>query len=188
MGGMNLTGGGTLAGYLSLCPAPDLSQGAVGIGGTVYNNVMLTLANNVGNHYGIYVSSDASTNNYWALDVHGACINTSGSWSQLSDLALKSDVEPYQDSLAQVVQINPIRYRFKEGLGLGASQHVGVAAQDLQKIAPYMVGTGRLKPDSEEEFLTIDNGALIYMVINAVKELNAQIEALKSELKGGKGK
>jgi hypothetical protein len=186
--GLNASGGASMSGYLNLCPAPDTSQGTVGIGGTVSGNVMLYLSNSVANNYGIYVNSAASSNNYWALCVLGPCINTSGSWSQISDLTLKSGIEPFNDSLAQVLKINPIRYRFKEGLGLGTGEHIGVAAQDLQKIAPYMVGTGKLKPDSDEAYLTIDNGAMTYMLINAVKELHAEIVALKAELKTRKGK
>ena len=186
--GATISGGATVYNSANLCPASDGSQGLVAIGGSFYGNVMLTVTNTVATNFGIYVNSPASSGNYWALGVIGQCINSSGSWSQISDLALKSDVEPYKDSLAQVLQINPIRYRFKEESGLGAGQYVGVAAQDLQKIAPYMVGTGKLKPDSKEEYLTIDNGAMTYMLINAVKDLNAEIEALKTELKTLKGK
>jgi hypothetical protein len=35
--------------------------------------------------------------------------------------------------------------------------------------------------------LTIDNGRLTYMLINAIKELNADIKALKTELQALKG-
>jgi hypothetical protein len=101
---------------------------------------------------------------------------------------LKSDIAPYEDSLAHVLQINPLRYRFKEELGLGTDKHVEVAARDQKQIAPYMAGAGRLKPDSDEQYLTVDNRAITYMLINAVEELNAEIEALKADLKILKGK
>jgi hypothetical protein len=96
---------------------------------------------------------------------------------------LKDGVEPYTDSLAQLLKINPIRYHYKEKAGLGAAKYVGIAAQDLQQIAPYMVGKGRLDPNNEEEYLTMDNGPLTYMLINAVKDLHAEMEAQKTELK-----
>jgi hypothetical protein len=36
-------------------------------------------------------------------------------------------------------------------------------------------------------FLTLDDGAMVYMLINAVKELKAEIEALKTNSKTEKG-
>jgi hypothetical protein len=63
-----------------------------------------------------------------------------------------------------------------------------VVAQDLQEVAPYMVGTGKINPESNEEFLTINDSAMTYMLINAVKELNAKIEVLETELKTLQGK
>ena len=51
---------------------------------------------------------------------------------------------------------------------------VGVIAQDLQKIAPYMVSTWSYKKDEKDEtgkeYLGVDNGAMTYMLINAIKE------------------
>jgi hypothetical protein len=178
----------TVNGFMNLCPAPDASQGTVAIGGNGSWNSILTVSNNRPDGWGISVYSAPSTNNAWALYVQGPCINTSGSWSQISDLTLKTGVEPYTDSLAQVLKINPIRYYFKEEAGLGAKKHIGIAAQELKEIAPSIVGTCKLKPDSKEEYLTIDSGAMTYMLINAVKELNAEIETLKTELKTLKDK
>jgi hypothetical protein len=173
----------TVNGYMNLCPAPDASQGTIAVGGSGSWNSMLTVGNNRENGLGITVFSSGSTNTGIGLSVLGVCGNTSGSWIQLSDLSLKDGVEPYTDSLAQLLKINPIRYHYKEKAGLGAAKYVGIAAQDLQQIAPYMVGKGRLDPNNEEEYLTMDNGPLTYMLINAVKDLHAEMEAQKTELK-----
>jgi hypothetical protein len=185
-GNLNVSKDAFLNGIVGFCTAPDGTQGTVSIGGTGSND-MLTVTNTNPQANAIRVISTNGLPGAWAIIANGPCANTSGSWSQLSDLALKDDVEPYTDSLAQVLQINPIRYHYKQETGLGGGKHVGVAAQDLQQIAPYMVGTSKIEPDSEEEYLTIDNGALTYMLINAVKDLHAEIEALKSELKTLKG-
>jgi hypothetical protein len=45
------------------------------------------------------------------------------------------------------------------------------------------VSKAPIKSDTAEEYLTIDDGAMTYMLINAVKELHAEVEALKAELK-----
>jgi Mg2+ and Co2+ transporter CorA len=56
---------------------------------------------------------------------------------------------------------------------------VGVAAQELQMIAPYMVGT---YTKDEEEYLNVNNSAMTYMLINAIKEQQQMIEELKKEV------
>jgi hypothetical protein len=185
-GNLNVSQDAYLNGNVAFCTAPDGTQGTVSIGGTGGND-MLTVTNTNPRANAIRVISTNGLPATWAIIAYGPCANSSGSWSQLSDLALKDDVEPYTDSLAQVLQINPIRYHYKQATGLGGGKHVGVAAQDIQQIAPYMVGTSKIEPDSEEEYLTVDNGALTYMLINAVKDLHAEMEALRSELKTLKG-
>lgn len=62
--------------------------------------------------------------------------------------------------------------------------HVGVLAQELQQIAPHMVGTFTAKqPDgTPTQYLSVDNGAMVYMLINAVKQLQQTIEQQQTEI------
>ena len=182
-GNLNVSKDAFINGNVALCTAPDGTQGTVSIGGTGNNSMLMITSTNPTSNAIMVTTSTNTVFGAWGLMVLGPCANSSGSWYQMSDLSLKDDVEPYTDSLAQVLKISPIRYHYKEETGLGAGKHVGVAAQDMQQIAPYMVRKGRIKPDSNEEHLTIDNGPLTYMLINAVKGLNARIETLESELK-----
>jgi len=187
--GASISGGASVNGNVNLCPAPDASQGRAAIGGTMYSNVMLMVTNSLAGNYGVFVDSRNSRDPYWALAVHGPCVNTSGSWTRMSDLALKNRIHPYEDGMEKLLKINPIRYHYKEEMGLSSSEEqIGVVAQDLQEVAPYMVGTGKINPESNEEFLTINDSAMTYMLINAVKELNAKIEVLETELKTLQGK
>jgi hypothetical protein len=187
-GNLAVSGGANMTGWVDMCPAQDNSKGVVGIGGQIYSNVKLMVTNNDPNSHALYVSSDPSRNGFWALWVRGSCLNNTGSWTRLSDLTLKNRIQHYEDGLETVLKINPIRYHYKEEMGLNSEdEQIGVIAQDIQEIAPYMIGKGKIDPESNEEFLTLDNGAMIYMLINAVKELNAEIEALKSKPKTEKG-
>ncbi|MGZ8286789.1 MAG: tail fiber domain-containing protein, partial [Allosphingosinicella sp.] len=192
-GGANISGGlaaGSItSGWTSLAPAPDYSQGCVGIGGTSYNNYLVTVTNMQNYGMGVFINAPNLSDSWWALDVHGQCINSSGSWSQISDERLKENIQPFSDGLAKVLRIDPVRYRYKADTGIGPDkEYVSVLAQSLKKTAPYMVGKSRLKPDSRKEYLCIDSGPLTYMLINAVKELHAEIEGLKrSKGKSAKG-
>ena len=115
-----------------------------------------------------------------------------GSWDNFSDARVKRDVAPYNDGLAQVLEIRPVTYKYIEEFAMPRNpdkEFVGIIAQDIQKIAPYMVETinyGREEEKTEEgetkvtnpgqEILQYNGTALSYMLINAVQEQQKQIE------------
>jgi len=103
-----------------------------------------------------------------------------GTWTATSDSRLKKDVKQFKDGLAQVLAINPVNYHYNELSGLDTSKEfVGVIAQELQKVAPYMVGN--FTKDGTE-YLNVDSSAMTYMLINAVKEQQEIIEQQNKRL------
>ena len=121
-----------------------------------------------------------------------------GSWSGFSDRRLKKDIEPYRDGLREIMKILPVWYRYVERLGLDEDerdkQFVGVLAQDMAGVAPYMIeernlfrveretADGRVEVlDPGEKFLTYDPSALPYMLVNAVQEQQEMIEELQRQ-------
>jgi hypothetical protein len=103
-----------------------------------------------------------------------------GEWLGTSDARLKKDVVQFKDGLEQVLAINPVNYHYNEVSGLDTSkEYVGVIAQELQKIAPYMVGNFT---QDGTEYLNVDSSAIKYMLINAVKEQQAIIEKQNQRL------
>lgn len=124
------------------------------------------------------------------LEVVGSALKTGGgSWATISDKRLKTDIERYTDGLEEVLRIDPVWFRYNDvwpGLSDGR-RFVGVLAQDVQEVAPYMVQEKRFgkaiieNEDGTEKvvdegtaYLTYDPTALDYMLINAVKELDAR--------------
>lgn len=104
-----------------------------------------------------------------------------GSWTATSDARLKQDIQPFKDGLLQLLKIKPVYYHYNRESGYDTQkQHIGVIAQDLQQIAPYMVGSFKKEG---VEYLNVDNTAMTYMLINAVKEQQKEIEALKEMVK-----
>jgi hypothetical protein len=116
-----------------------------------------------------------------AFEVGGTAAKPGGgSWTASSDARLKDNVRPYTDGLLQLLKINPVYFHYNDKSGYDTrKEYVGVLAQDLQKVAPYMVNTFT---QNKEEYLSVDNTAMMYMLINAVKEQQEQIEALKKKL------
>jgi trimeric autotransporter adhesin len=103
-----------------------------------------------------------------------------GSWIATSDRRLKSNIKPFDIGLADVVQINPVKFNYNELSGYDTDkQFIGVIAQELNEVAPYMVGT--FKKDGVE-YYNVDNSAMTFMLINAVKELSKLNEQTQTQL------
>lgn len=102
-----------------------------------------------------------------------------------SNQRLKQDVSDFRDGLAKLSKIRPVWFRYNGKAGLPTEKrYVGVIAQEMQRIAPYTIGefvyqdsTGR-----QEKYLDYDANAVTYMLVNAVKEQQQQIEELKGQL------
>ena len=114
---------------------------------------------------------------FFRMDASGAAYKPGGgAWAALSDRRVKKDIQPYESGLALVKAIRPITYQYN---GVGGTAdigkvYVGVIAQELQAVAPYMV-------DASGEYLTVDPSAFTYMLLNAVKEQQSQINALQTD-------
>ena len=180
---INSGGGANMSGILSLCASPDYSQGTVGIGGNVSTNSMLTVTNTQSTGAALYINAPYLQNGIgWGLNVASSCINQNGMWSKFTDIALKKNIKPYKDGLEQILKLNPTTFQYNEDSGMVLDEeHVGIHGHELREVAPYMVGKGKVHPDHPDEYLYSNNGAMIYMLINAVKELKAELDTLKAE-------
>jgi hypothetical protein len=140
----------------------------------------LSAAGNLGIGTGINPTS-------FRLEVNGSAAKPGGgSWSASSDRRLKQDIRPYTEGLAAVLSIKPVRFRYNERSGYDTKpEYIGVIAQELQASAPYMVSSvPRTQADgTETPYLAVDNSAMTYMLVNAVKEQQATIERQEAEIK-----
>ncbi len=92
-----------------------------------------------------------------------------------SDRRLKNVGKEFKAGLAEVKKLEVFNYTFKEDKD--KTPHVGVIAQDLQKIFPNAVFKG------EDGFLRIRMEDMFYAVINAVKELDSRVSLLEQQQK-----
>ena len=96
-------------------------------------------------------------------------------WVVHSDRRLKNLGKKYTTGLEELKKLDFYHYTFKKDET--KTPHVGVIAQDLQKVFPDAVTKG------EDGFLRIRMEDMFYAVINAVKELACDITSVKSEIK-----
>ena len=109
-----------------------------------------------------------------------------GTWAATSDERTKKDIVNFSDGLNILTKINPVTFKYN---GLyntpnNGTNYVGIIAQEVQKVAPYMIGsydaTKTQDSNLKEEILNYDGGTyMLYILVNSVKEQQKQIEELQ---------
>jgi hypothetical protein len=103
-----------------------------------------------------------------------------GSWATFSDERLKNIKGEYKGGLDEVLKLQPIRYEYKTDNAIGIQsegEHIGFGATAVSKIIPEAVTR------SENGYLMIDNDPILWTMLNAIKEQNAQMNSQNAELR-----
>jgi hypothetical protein len=132
--------------------------------------------------------------------------DASGNLYVVSDEKFKTDIAVFSSGLAEVLKINPINYKFNSASGLDTTNtYTGFSAQQLRTAIPEAVYEkpnikyeqvlkSKGKDGAEDEYeqievpvldkdgkqtttLSVSDRPIIAAEINAIKELNAKIEA-----------
>lgn len=90
-----------------------------------------------------------------------------------SDLNLKKNVVSLSDQLGKILQLQGVSFDWKKD-----NKHsIGLIAQEIEKVYPEIVSTNKVTGLKSVEY-----GNLIAPLIEAVKEQQKQIDALKAEI------
>ena len=104
---------------------------------------------------------------------HGFDAYFSNGGAGFSDLRLKYVGKEFTSGLDKIRELKVFNYTFKKDKT--KTLHVGVIAQDLQKVFPDAVKKGK------DGFLTIRFEDMFYAAVNAIKELDRRITTLEKE-------
>ena len=115
------------------------------------------------------------------LSVNGDASKTGGgSWLSFSDERLKNIKGNFNSGLRAVMQLQPLRYRYRDNNAAGiapSGDHIGFSAQAVQKVIPEAVTS------TSTGYLMVNNDPIIWTMLNAIKEQQQQIEDLKQEVR-----
>ena len=201
--GSNLrTSGGSGVAGIGFNGIVGTSQNAQGFGVYGYNNSAATGVSpslGIGTYgygfNGVYGQTSNVTTG-WAgyftadLGVDGAGYSVGG-WFTASDRRLKSNIVPITGALEKLALIQGTHYTITTPsqqiggeLQFKKREQYGVIAQDLQVVFPEMVSEKAIFNNSGDNTLykTVDYIQLVPVMIEAIKELNAEVEQLKKEL------
>jgi hypothetical protein len=114
------------------------------------------------------------------LSVNGTANNTTGAWGVFSDRRIKTVKGDFTDGLNVIRQIHTVKYEYNANAPFkGNGEQIGVIAQELEKVAPYMVSqkeSGKFKDLRE-----VNNQAYVFLLINSIKEQQQMIDKLREQ-------
>lgn len=141
----------------------------------------------VGNNGNIGIGTGSVPTYQLQLSADSAAKLSTTTWTVTSDSRVKKDIRPYTNGLNTIRGINPVWFKHngKGGFPVDTKDNVGVIAQEIVKVAPYTIDTykAKLNPEDTEEteLLNFNPHALLFDLINAVKELDTTVTQLKQE-------
>jgi hypothetical protein len=117
---------------------------------------------------GINVTGIVTSTSVFTDNVVSSGIVTAQDFDSLSDINYKTNVETVENALGIVGSLRGVSFDWKES----GSGSYGVIAQELQEVLPELVHGDNPK--------TVNYNGIIGVLIEAIKELKAEVEELKN--------
>jgi hypothetical protein len=160
----------------------DVHGGGLAITGTVQNNQLIQISPN-GTQYCWQFANISDTVNYGmvfmkqgdqmlTLDTSGGVFT--GNVTAYSDRRLKTDIERIDNALDKVGHLSG--YTFRRTDHDTERRQTGVIAQEVEQVLPEVV------TESQDGIKSVAYGNMVGLLIEAIKELHAEVDYLRSEL------
>jgi len=108
-------------------------------------------------------------------------LSYTGNLTSLSDKRLKTEIQPFNKSLAVINTLKVYQFRYKEDLlrtvPFPSGIQTGLIAQDLEKVLPDLVHK------HASDYKSVDYVGLLPHLVNAIQELSREVDQLKADLR-----
>jgi hypothetical protein len=136
----------------------------------------------------LYFNEGAGAARFQVLD-SGNVQNTNNSYGAISDVKLKENIADATPKLDKLMQVKVRNYNLKSDQ---THKQIGVIAQELEEVFPAMVEQFNDKDGDGNDLGTttkaVKYSVFVPMLIKAIQELNAKVDAQAVEIATLKGK
>ena len=120
------------------------------------------------------------------LDVGGSIEATGNITANASDERLKNILGLIENPLDKIKQLKGIRFNWNEIAKELANhktdeEHIGLIAQDVQKVLPQIVKQSPIGKHKDENYLTIWYEKLVPLLVESIKELSEKVDKLEED-------
>jgi hypothetical protein len=144
------------------------------------NSKMIMLANgNVG------IGETSPTH---ILHINGVGRSTSTTWATSSDMRVKENIQPISNAINNILKLNPVTFQYTPDYIIQnpgyEGKYTGFLAQEVQSVFPEMVTETieKVGGTTFNDFLLLNQGKLIPVMIEAIKEQQQIIEQQQTEI------
>jgi hypothetical protein len=103
----------------------------------------------------------------------------------VSDIRLKTNITTVENALDKVCKLHGFTYNFNEvaeKIGFDVNErHIGVSAQDVKEVVPEAIRKAPISDITDTDYITVQYEKLVPLLIEAIKELKAEIDQLKGD-------
>ena len=99
-----------------------------------------------------------------------------GEVANYSDKRLKFNIETIQHPLTTISKLRGVRYN-RNDVNNETKKHIGLIAQEVEQVVPEVVNEG----GGQHNYLSVNYGNLVSLLIESIKELNTKVTTLKTE-------
>jgi hypothetical protein len=110
-------------------------------------------------------------------------VSNTGTDNFTSDARLKREVSNYNRGLSEVMQLRPVSFKWVEEMETGETVKYGFLAQEFQQVVPEAVD----EQNDEQKTLSLKSEVFNPLLVKAIQELKAELDAVKAELASLKG-
>ena len=154
------------------------------LSGGTFTGVVTSTAWNMNSNTSIYWSNASS---FVGISAAGATFahysngnaTAPGTWQSLSDARLKENVTTLGDVLNKVTQLRPVEFSMKADKSSVANRY-GLIAQELETVFPNTVSNTDTDYDGVVDVKSVSYTELVPVLIKAIQELKAEVDALKA--------
>lgn len=146
-----------------------------------------------GTNYGLYATASGGSTNY--AGYFNGNVTVTGTFSNVSDIKFKNDIQPVSNALSTIMQLQPKAYSFKtseyKSMNLPEGKHYGFIAQDMERIMPELVTNNihsaeyndkKEKISKEIHFKAINYIELISVMVGSIQDQQKIIEKMQLEI------
>jgi hypothetical protein len=140
------------------------------------------------NTYSTYSAYSTTASAYrFYVGMAGTVYATSTTITAISDQRLKENIQDLDVGLDAVMALKPRKFDWKPGKGKDKKGDRGWIAQEFEQVFPDLIDTwADPAPEGEEPYKAV-NADLIPVLVKAIQELKAELDATKAEVAAIRG-
>jgi hypothetical protein len=127
----------------------------------------------------------------WYVDLNNGNMTAAGNVTAYSDIRLKENITPLQDSLYKIKQLNGVRFTWKDipdVVGTPGKADFGIIAHEVEAVAPELISESAHKSPDGDPYKTVAYDKLVPMLIEAIKDLSGQVDDMRKQIEELKSK